>query len=110
MPTEENTNPATPIIGDDLALLATTPENELTVENKVRCTIVHTLVRGQPPECEVTAHKLNQIFMDLSAGSITKEESIQQLDELVAGDIATYITDPTTKHFMDIAVDAIRGM
>jgi len=84
--------------------------DELTVENKVRCTIVHTLTRYQPPECEATAIKLQQIWLDRHNNVTTKQQMTEQLDALVAGDIATWITDAVTKHFFDVAVDAMRGM
>jgi hypothetical protein len=84
--------------------------DELTVENKVRCTIVHTLTRYQPPECELTAIKLQQIWLDRHNNVTTAPQMLEQLDALVAGDIATWITDPITKHFFDVAVDAMRGM
>jgi hypothetical protein len=84
--------------------------DELTVENKVRCTIVHTLTRFQEPECELTALKLNQIWLDRHNNVTTAPQMLEQLDALVAGDIATWITDPITKHFFDVAVDAMRGM
>jgi hypothetical protein len=84
--------------------------DNLTVENKVRCTIVHTLTRYQPPECEATAVKLQNIWLDRHNNVTTKQQMTEQLDALVAGDIATWITDPVTKHFFDVAVDAMRGM
>jgi hypothetical protein len=101
---------STPITLAHLPVLETTPENELTVEHKVRCTIVHTLVRNQPAECEATAHKLQQIWLDRHNNVTTKQQAMQQLDELVVGDIATWITDPVTKFHFDEAIDAIRGM
>ena len=84
--------------------------DELTVENKVRCTIVHTLTRYQPQECELTAIKLQQIWLDRHNNVTTKQQMLEQLDALVAGDIKTWITDPITKHFFDVAVEAMRGM
>lgn len=84
--------------------------DELSVENKVRCTIVHSLVRYQPKECELTAMKLQQIWLDRHNNVTTTEQMIERLDALVAGDIATWITDPVTKHFFDEAVEAMRGM
>jgi hypothetical protein len=101
---------STPLTFEHLPILETTPENALTVEHKVRCTIVHTLVRGQAPACEATAHKLQQIWLDLHNNVTTKQQAMQQLDELVVGDIATWITDPITKLHFDEAIDAIRGM
>lgn len=84
--------------------------NELSVENKVRCTIVHSLTRYQPPECETTANKLQQIWLDRHNNVTTKQQMLEQLDALVAGDITTWITDPITKHFFDEAINAMRGM
>jgi hypothetical protein len=84
--------------------------DELSVENKVRCTIVHTLTRYQPPECEATAIKLQQIWLDRHNNVTTKQQMTEQLDALVAGDITTWITDAVTKHFFDEAIAAIRGM
>jgi hypothetical protein len=84
--------------------------DELTVENKVRCTIVHSLTRYQPQECELTAIKLQQIWLDRHNNVTTTEQMLERLDALVAGDITTYITDPITKHFFDEAVTAMRGM
>ena len=84
--------------------------DELTVENKVRCTIVHTLTRNQPQGCELTAIKLQQLWLDRHNNVTTKQQMLEQLDALVAGDITNWITDPITKHFFDIAVKAMRGM
>ena len=82
----------------------------LSVENKVRCTIVHSLTRYQAPECEATATKLQQIWLDRHNNVTTKQQMTEQLDALVAGDITTWITDAVTKHFFDEAIAAIRGM
>jgi hypothetical protein len=84
--------------------------DELSVENKVRCTIVHTLTRYQAPECEATAIKLQQIWLDRHNNVTTKQQMTEQLDALVAGDITTWITDAVTKYFFDEAIAAIRGM
>lgn len=82
----------------------------LSVENKVRATIVHALPRYQAPECAETAMKLQQIWLDRHNNVTTKLQMLEQLDALVAGDIATWITDPITKHFVDEAVAAMREM
>ena len=117
MNNETDTHPETapeagssPLTFATIPALETTPENALTVGHKVRCIIIHTLTRNQPQECEATALKIQQVWLDRKNNVTTKEQSIQQLDELVEGDITTWITDPITKHFFDIAVDAIRGM
>jgi hypothetical protein len=54
--------------------------------------------------------KLQQIWLDRHNNVTTTEQMIERLDALVAGDIATWITDPVTKHFFDEAVEAMRGM
>jgi hypothetical protein len=97
-------------LADAMAAIPPVLDDELSVENKVRCTIVHSLVRYQPKECELTAMKLQQIWLDRHNNVTTTEQMIERLDALVAGDIATWITDPVTKHFFDEAVEAMRGM
>lgn len=97
-------------LAEAMAAIPRVGTDELSVENKVRCTIVHTLTRYQAPECEATAMLLNQIWLNRHNNVTTKTQMLEQLDVLVAGDIATWITDPITKHFFDEAVAAMRGM
>jgi hypothetical protein len=97
-------------LAEAMAAIPQVGGDELSVENKVRCTIVHTLTRYQPPECEATAIKLQQIWLDRHNNVTTKQQMTEQLDALVAGDITTWITDAVTKHFFDEAIAAIRGM
>ena len=97
-------------LAEAMAAIAPVLTDELSVENKVRCTIVHTLTRYQAPQCEATAMLLNKIWLDRHNNVTTKTQMLEQLDVLVAGDIATWITDPITKHFFDEAVTAMRGM
>jgi hypothetical protein len=97
-------------LAEAIAAMPQVGGDQLSVENKVRCTIVHTLTRYQPPECEATAVKLQQIWLDRHNNVTTKQQMTERLDALVAGDITTWITDPITKHFFDEAVSAMRGM
>lgn len=110
MPITENSQPGNPE-GLAEAYAAIPPViDEPSVEHKVRCTIVHSLPRFQPPECELTAMKLQQIWLDRHNNVTNTQQMLERLDELVAGDIATWITDPITKHFFDEAIKAMREM
>ena len=97
-------------LAEAIAAIPAVGNDDLSVENKVRCTIVHALPRYQAPECAETAMKLQQIWLDRHNNVTTKPQMLEQLDALVAGDITTWITDPITKHFVDEAVAAMRGM
>ena len=88
----------------------TLPENQLSVEDKVRCCFPHVLVRFQPPEAEETVHKMQQIFFDRRDNKITKEECAQKIADLRANEIAQWITDPVAHNFVEIACSAILDM
>ena len=110
-PNDPNSVPGNPEgLAEAIAAIPAVGGDDLSVENKVRCTIVHTLTRYQPPECEATAIKLQQIWLDRHNNVTTKQQMTERLDALVAGDITTWITDPIAKHFFDEAVSAMRGM
>jgi hypothetical protein len=87
----------------------TTPENALTVEDKVRTCYVHATVRSQPKEAEWTVSKLDQILTSKRNKTVTAEQANTMLDELVATDIATWVLDPVTKQYIDVAVEAVRN-
>lgn len=111
MPITEKSQPGNPEgLAEALAAIPRVLTDELSVENKVRCTIVHTLARYQAPECELTAIKLQQIWLDRHNNVTTAQQMLERLDALVEGDINTWITDPVSKHFFDEAINAMREM
>lgn len=107
-PNDPNSSPDNPENHVEGAL-AHVPENP-SVEDKVRCCFPHVMIRNQPPECEATVAKMQDIFFDRRDGKITKEECAERIAALRAGDIATWITDGIALHFVNIACDAILEM
>lgn len=88
---------------------ATTPENAATVEDKVRTCYVHATVRSQPKEAEWTVSKLDQILTSKRNKTVTAEQANTMLDELVATDVATWVLDPVTRQYVDVAIEAVRN-
>lgn len=83
---------------------------EPSTEDKVRCCFPHVMVRGQAPECETVVAKMQDIYFERRDNKITKEECAIKIADLQAGDIAIWITDPVSLHFVKIACDAILDM
>jgi hypothetical protein len=90
----------------------TTPDDpyaNMTAKQKITACYVHTMVRGQPVEAQMTVTKLEQIHDNLEAKIITKETALTMLAALEANDIPQWIKDEVAIEFVNKAVEAIKN-
>jgi hypothetical protein len=104
-PEDPNSDPNNPEGGAHLP----TPGLELTTEEKVRICHPQAVIREQRPEVLQTVEKMHAIWEELRDKKITQSDANKKLDQLVAGDIAEYVTDPIAIGFINDAVESIRN-